>query len=283
MNQFDNRRKLIDLVDKKREKWAQEEAEGEVLLCPSCQEKINPRDLEDQFYVCPSCSYHLTMPAKNRLEMLFGKNYSLEQDEVVYTNPNDFPNYIEKLEENAEKSGLKEAIQWGRALLVYQEIVFFALDSSFIMGSMGSYVGEQITKAFEFAGERGLGILGISTSGGARMQEGLYSLLQMVKTVGACQAYADQGGCFISLLTNPTTGGVTASYSMLGDINLAEPGALIGFAGPRVIKETIGRDLPEGFQTAEFLEEKGFVDKIVERKDQVKVLELLFRIHRKGA
>ena len=194
-------------------------------------------------------------------------------------NPLDFPEYSEKQAELQTKTGLNDAVITGTATIKGSPVVIGVMDSRFMMGSMGSVVGEKITRAFEYATEKGLPVVMFTASGGARMQEGIVSLMQMAKTSGAVKLHSDAGGLYISVMTDPTTGGVTASFASLGDIIIAEPKVLIGFAGRRVIEGTIKQRLPEDFQLAEFMHEKGFVDMIVERRKMRSVLSHLLKLH----
>lgn len=279
---FENRKRILDLVKDNREKLDYppkiELPDDYFSNCPSCSQVLITNRLDESLYICPICKHHLRMPRLERLKMLFSDYRPMEED-FVYENKIDYPNYEEKLRSEEEKTGFQEALSWGEGLINNHRVIYFVLDPNFIMGSMGHYVGEQISKSMEHAMENKLPLIGISASGGARMQEGIFSLLQMSKTCGALKRFQDQGGLFISMLTDPTTGGVTASYALLGDVNIGEPGALIGFAGPRVIRETIGQNLPEGFQTSESLEKNGFLDLIVSRPDQVEILSRIIDLH----
>ncbi|MFI3312682.1 MAG: acetyl-CoA carboxylase carboxyltransferase subunit beta, partial [Eubacteriales bacterium] len=201
---------------------------------------------------------------------------------IVATNPLDFPGYDEKVGNLQVKTGITEAIVTATGRIDNRNVAIAVLDSRFLMGSMGIAVGEKLTRLIELASQNRYPLIIFSASGGARMQEGIFSLMQMAKTSGALAKYGDKGLPYISVLTNPTTGGVTASFASLGDIMLAEPGALIGFAGPRVIEQTIGQKLPEGFQRSEFLEEHGFIDQVVPRKELRRTLSRLLSLHTKG-
>ena len=197
-------------------------------------------------------------------------------------NPLNYPNYDEKIQNLKEKTGLNDSVVTGKCQIYGKDCVLCVMDSSFIMGSMGSVVGEKITRAFEYATENELPIIIFTASGGARMQEGIVSLMQMAKVSAAASKHSEAGLLYVTVLTDPTTGGVTASFAMLGDIILAEPNTLIGFAGPRVIEQTIKQKLPEGFQKAEFLLEHGFVDAIIERQNLKKTLSTILKIHKKN-
>ncbi len=239
--------------------------------CPSCAEIIYKPELERNFHVCIKCKYHFRIRGQEYLRLLLDDGRLEEMDadmqSVDFLKFKAQKRYAEQLKAATKKTGLKEAVRTGLGKINGHEVIICVMDFSFIGGSMGSVVGEKIARAARRALERRLPLIVISASGGARMMEGAMSLMQMAKTSAELSRLHDAGVLFISILTDPTTGGVTASYAMLGDINLAEPGALIGFAGPRVIKQTIGQDLPAGFQRAEFLLEHGFVDSIVERHE----------------
>lgn len=281
-DRFHDRKKLIEIIKKNRDKlkWEnrKELPSDYFIKCSSCKDILIAGMVEDNLHLCPKCGFHLRMPLKKRFDYLFD-DYELKQDKVEYKNRIDYPSYLEKLEQLKESAGTEEAVKWGVGMIGNNRVCFFALDPVFLMGSMGSYVGEQVTKAFEYASENELPVLGISASGGARMQEGIFSLMQMAKTMGAIKRFYDKNLFYLSLLTHPTTGGVSASFALMGDINIAEPGALIGFAGPRVIKETIGEELPIGFQTSEFVCESGFIDMVVGRRDLRKTIEKLMEMH----
>ncbi len=232
---------------------------------------IDTDELEANFYVSPEDGYHVRIGSQKYFEILFDENQFKELNPKLESKDplrfEDTKRYVDRLKEAKKKTELKDAIRTAYGRVNNHEIVIACMDFSFIGGSMGSVVGEKITRSIDFCIENRIPFLLISKSGGARMMEAAYSLMQMAKTSMKLALLSEAKIPYISLLTDPTTGGVTASYAMLGDINIAEPGALIGFAGPRVIKETIGKDLPEGFQTSEFLLEHGFLDKIVHRKD----------------
>lgn len=245
--------------------------EGLWFQCKKCKATSTTKALRENFFKCPKCDYHTAIGSKEYFDMLFDNGqYTRLFDELVSVDALNFVDlkpYSKRLEESMAKTGLKDAIAVAEGTIGGNPIVIAAMDFRFIGGSMGSVVGEKIARAIDRAIETRSALLIISKSGGARMMESAFSLMQMAKTSAKLTLLAKARLPYISLMTDPTTGGVTASYAMLGDINLAEPGALIGFAGPRVIRETIKRDLPEGFQTAEFLLEHGFVDLVVNRKD----------------
>ncbi len=253
------------------------------LSCPSCKKVFFSRDMAENCYVCPHCGHHLRIGARDRLTLLADPGTFEEMNAGLAANdPIAFPGYQEKLHRAQEASGEQEAVVTGFCRIGGYNCGLFLMDPNFIMGSLGTGTGEKITRLFEAATEQGLPVIGYAVSGGARMQEGILSLMQMAKTSGAVQLHGANGNLYISVLTNPTTGGVTASFAMLGDIILAEPQALIGFAGPRVIEQTMRQKLPEGFQRAEFLLEKGFIDQIVPRTEQKKTLAYLLGLHQRG-
>ena len=239
--------------------------------CPKCEEILFKRELQKALWVCRRCQYHFRIKSEDYLKMIIdGDLYDELNRDMVSVDPLKFKadkKYADQLISTRIKTGKKEVLTTVVAQMNHHKIVLAIMDFSFIGGSMGSVVGEKMARAIDYARKKSLPLITISASGGARMQEGAYSLMQMAKTSAKLALYSQSGGMYISILTDPTTGGVTASYAMLGDVILAEPGALIGFAGPRVIKQTIGQDLPEDFQRAEFLLEKGFIDHIVHRKD----------------
>ena len=248
-----------------------EAPEGVWYNCTSCKQTSTMKELKDNFYKCPKCDYHTRIGSKHYFQLLFDDHeYELLFEEVIskdILNFVDVKKYPDRLKEAYKKTNLTDAIAVGKGLVGGKRMVIACMDFSFIGGSMGSVVGERIARAIDTSVKTKTPLLIISKSGGARMMESAFSLMQMAKTSAKLTQLARAAVPFFSLMTDPTTGGVTASFAMLGDINISEPGALIGFAGPRVIKETIKRDLPEGFQTAEFLLEKGFLDFILNRKD----------------
>ena len=248
--------------------------------CNKCGQPIYVEDVKNNFYVCPKCGGYFRVHAYRRIEMIADEGSFEEWNkEMPFCNPLDFPGYEKKVLAAREKTRLDEAIVIGKCAIEANPAVMGVCDARFIMSSMGHVVGEKITQAVERATAEKLPVILFACSGGARMQEGIVSLMQMAKTSAALKRHHEAGQLFVSVLTDPTTGGVTASFAMLGDIILAEPHALIGFAGPRVIEQTIGQKLPEGFQRAEFLLEHGFVDMIVERKDQKQVLGQILKLH----
>ena len=251
--------------------------------CPGCGEESGALDWSRNGQVCTRCGYHGPIGAYSRLSMILDPGSFRELEEkLAPADPLDFPGYPEKLAALREDTGLRDAAVAALGRIEDHKAVFVVLDSRFLMGSMGTAVGEKVTRAAEYAEKRKLPLVIFSASGGARMQEGIFSLMQMAKTAAAIQRFQSGGGLYISCLTHPTPGGVTASFASLGDIMLAEPGALVGFAGPRVIEQTIGQELPEGFQRAEYLLDHGFLDQIVPRSQWRPVLGRLLALHEKG-
>ena len=251
--------------------------------CPSCGVESSALDWSRSQQVCPRCGYHAPVGAYYRLSMILDPGSFQELDEKLEpANPLDFPGYPEKLEQMQEDTGLRDAAVSCVGEIQRHKAVLAVLDSRFIMASMGTAVGEKVTRAAEYAMRHKLPLIIFAASGGARMQEGIFSLMQMAKTAAAIERFQSKGGLYISCLTHPTTGGVTASFASLGDIMLSEPGALIGFAGPRVIEQTIGEKLPAGFQRAEYLLDHGFLDQIVPRNEWRSVLGQLLALHEKG-
>ena len=252
-----------------------------VIECPFCGRELDKDKVIKRKYACYECGYYFRVRTNNRIKMVADRG-SFEQwfEDLVESNPLSFEGYEEKLEATREKTGLTEAVTVGKCRIYGEEAVIGVCDSRFLMGSMGHVVGERITAAVERATELRLPVFIFCCSGGARMQEGIISLMQMAKTTAAIKRHSDAGLFYCTILTDPTTGGVTASFATVGDVIMAEPGALIGFAGPRVIKQTIGQDLPEGFQRAEFQVEKGFADGIVKREDLRKTIYYLIVANR---
>ena len=250
--------------------------------CPNCRKDIPLSRLWANNLVC-SCGYHFRMKARQRIQMIVDRDsFQALYADVKAGNPLNFPGYQEKVETVRQISGEEEAVICGTAQIGNEKSCLFVMESYFMMGSMGSAVGEKITRLFEYATERRLPVIGFTVSGGARMQEGLLSLMQMAKTSAAVKRHSDAGLLYIAVLTDPTTGGVTASFAMEADIILAEPGATVGFAGARVIEQTTRKSLPSGFQTAEFVLEHGFIDRIVSRSEQKKLLSELLQMHGGG-
>ena len=254
--------------------------DGLMRKCNACKAAVFVDEVKRNHYICPHCGNYFHMPAYKRIKMLVDKNSFEEWDaHMEEKNPLSYKGYGEKLRALREKTGLDEAVVTGKGSIMGMPVALGVCDCRFLMSSMGEVVGEKITRVFERATKEQLPVILYICSGGARMQEGLVSLMQMAKTSMALRKHSDAGLLYVPVLTDPTTGGVTASFAMLGDIILAEPKALIGFAGPRVIEQTIGQKLPKGFQRAEFLLEHGFVDRIVEREDQRLVLADILKLH----
>ena len=253
----------------------------ETVVCPACKKELIKATVVKKKYVCYECGHYFRVRAKNRIKMVADAgSFEAWGEELTTGNPLNFPEYEDKVAQTQEKTGLKEGVTIGKCTIYGEQTVLGVIDARFMMGSMGHVVGERITMAMERATEEKLPVILFCCSGGARMQEGIISLMQMAKTSGAVKRHSDAGLLYVPVLTDPTTGGVTASFAMLGDIILAEPKALIGFAGPRVIEQTIGQKLPEGFQRAEFQLEHGFVDAIVERENLKRTLFQILKAHR---
>ncbi|WP_106496932.1 acetyl-CoA carboxylase, carboxyltransferase subunit beta [Lentibacillus sp. Marseille-P4043] len=257
--------------------------EGLMKKCDGCHKIYYRKEMRKNNYVCPNCGYHHPLNAWERIASLFDEGTFHEWDkQLVSGNPLGFPGYEEKLEKDRVKTGLNEGVVTGEGMIEGQRTAFSVMDSSFRMGSMGSVMGEKIARAIENAKNDGLPFVIFTASGGARMQEGALSLMQMAKTSVAIERFSDAGGLMISVMTHPTTGGVSASFASLGDYNLAEPGALIGFAGRRIIEQTIREKLPNDFQTAEFLFKHGQLDQVVHRNDLKQMLSTMLAMHQKG-
>ena len=269
-----------DREDRNQEKKEPSAPEGLWLKCPKCGEVVYRDDVKAHGYVCPKCEGYFRIGTRTRIRMVADKGTFQEWFTDLETeNPLEYPGYEEKIADLQEKTKLHEAVTVGKCMVNGLETVLGVCDARFLMGSMGYVVGEKITRAFERATEEKLPVVLFTSSGGARMQEGIVSLMQMAKTSAAIRKHSEAGLFYLPVLTDPTTGGVTASFAMLGDVILAEPGALIGFAGPRVIAQTIGQKLPEGFQRAEFLVEKGIIDGVVERQELKETVWKLLNIH----
>ncbi|MBN8200825.1 MULTISPECIES: acetyl-CoA carboxylase, carboxyltransferase subunit beta [Bacillaceae] len=261
----------------------QDVPEGIMTKCPNCKKIMYTKELVKNLKVCFHCQYHHTMNSKERLESFLDANSFEEINaNMISENPLNFPDYIEKLEKDREKTKINEAVVTGTGTVNGQKLAVAVMDSTFRMGSMGSVVGEKITRAIEKADELGVPFIIFTASGGARMQEGVLSLMQMAKTSVALKRFSDNGGLIISIMTHPTTGGVSASFASLGDYNLAEPGALIGFAGRRIIEQTIREELPEDFQTAEFLLKHGQLDAVIPRTELKDKISAILSIHQPG-
>lgn len=256
---------------------------GKWVKCNKCKEILYKETIRENLNICPNCGNYFRMHINRRLESIIDEGtYKRFELNIETNNPLNLEDYPKKLKTLREKTGLEEAIACGTGKINGEDVVICIMDSGFLMGSMGAVVGEKITYSIEQAIRLKLPIIIFSVSGGARMQEGIISLMQMAKTTAALTKLDEAGLLYISVLTDPTYGGVTASFASLGDIILAEPGAMIGFAGQRVIEQTIGEKLPEGFQTAEFLLEHGFIDKIVKREDMKETLYKLICYHKGG-
>jgi acetyl-CoA carboxylase carboxyl transferase subunit beta len=250
------------------------------IKCPSCGEKLYSEEVEANLNSCKYCEHHFRIGNVERLRMIADEGSFVEIDkDMMSINTLDYPGYLEKIAGYQKSSGITEAVVTGTCTIDGIKVVIGVMDSNFMMGSMGSVVGEKVTRAIEKAMAEKLPLIIFTASGGARMQEGIISLMQMAKTSSALKRFSDSGGLYITVITDPTTGGVTASFAMLGDIIIGEKGALIGFAGKRVIEQTIKQKLPDEFQTVEFLKEKGFIDTIVARKDMKALLSRILILH----
>ncbi|HIQ79998.1 MAG TPA: acetyl-CoA carboxylase carboxyltransferase subunit beta [Candidatus Scatavimonas merdigallinarum] len=250
------------------------------MKCPKCKTLLLASDMEETNKVCTKCGHHLRLSARERIALLADRDSFEEANgDMESKNILAFPEYDRKLKSSKLKSGENESVITGIARIGGIRTVLCVMESGFMMGSMGTVTGEKITRAFEYATKHSLPVVVCTASGGARMQEGILSLMQMAKTSAAVKRHSDQGLLYITVLTDPTTGGVTASFAMEGDVILAEPNALIGFAGPRVIEQTIRQKLPKDFQTAEFLLDKGFIDAVVKRKDLKMTIIKLLKLH----
>ena len=276
----------IRKVNQKEEKRVKNEKASDMMIgkwvkCDSCKEIIYKDELHDNMSVCPNCGKHFRLSARRRIKQVADEGTFKEVGgDILTKDPLNFKGYMKKVELLKEKTKIDEAVKCGECEIEGEKAILAVMDGNFLMGSMGQAVGERITLAIETAIKKKLPLIIFCVSGGARMQEGIVSLMQMAKTSSAIARLNEKGLLYISVLTDPTTGGVTASFASLGDIILAEPKALIGFAGPRVIEQTINQKLPEGFQSSEFLLEHGFIDKIVERKDMKETIAKLIRMHK---
>ena len=276
----------VKKVNEKEEKRVKNEKASDMMIgkwvkCDKCKEIIYKEDLHQNSSVCPNCGKHFRLSSRRRIKQIADEGTFKEIGADILTkDPLNFKGYMKKVEILKEKTKIEEAVKCGICEIEGEKAVLAVMDGNFLMGSMGSAVGERITLAIETATKKKLPLIIFCVSGGARMQEGIISLMQMAKTSSALVKLDKAGQLYISVLTDPTTGGVTASFASLGDIILAEPHALIGFAGPRVIEQTIKQKLPEGFQSSEFLLEHGFIDMIVERKDMKSTIAKLIRLHK---
>ncbi len=266
---------------------ANNELEGENFIprarritCKKCQKKVSVSQIRKNSFICPECGNYFSVRSRRRILMLCDRrSFSEMYADMESENILGFPEYDEKLSAAREKSREKEGVICGEGRIGGVRCCIFAMDAYFMMGSMGAVVGEKITRLFEYAAERSLPVIGVTVSGGARMQEGMISLFQMSKVSAAVKRHSDKGNLYVVILTNPTTGGVDASFAMLGDITLAEPGARVGFAGPRVIEKTLNQALPKNFQRAERVLECGFIDRVVPRDGLRHDLERILKLH----
>ena len=272
--------KKVTVTDTKANTKASDMMVGKWIKCDNCKEILYKEDVRANYSVCPNCGKHFRLSSRRRIAQIIDEDTFEELNADLHTtDPIKFEGYLQKVKSLEEKTKIKEAVRTGIGKINGISVAIGVMDANFMMGSMGEVVGEKITRLIETAIEKHLPVILFCASGGARMQEGMVSLMQMAKTSAALSKLNKAGLLYISVFTDPTTGGVTASFASLGDVILAEPGALIGFAGPRVIEQTINQKLPEGFQRAEFLLEHGFVDRIVERKDMKNELFNILKLH----
>ena len=272
--------KLNKKVNEPTKKGTYKDSEPVMTKCPQCKSLLYTKELVNNVHVCPKCEYHFPITSDERLDALFDKNSKkLLFTNITSKNPLNFPNYVSKLENDKRRTGLNEALRVAHGEIDGHEVVIAVMDTRVRMGSMGSAVGEMLAQAFNYATDHRLPVIVFTASGGARMQEGILSLMQMAKVSVAIERHSSHGLLYVAYMTHPTTGGVSASFASVGDINLAESGALIGFAGRRVIEETIKEKLPKDFQTAEFLIEHGQLDKVVDRTEMRSVLAQILRLH----
>ena len=272
--------KKVTVTDTKANTKASDMMVGKWIKCDNCKEILYKEDVRANYSVCPNCGKHFRLSSRRRIAQIIDDGTFEEMDANLHTtDPIGFEEYLQKINSLEEKTKIKEAVRTGIGKINGISVAIAVMDGNFLMGSMGEVVGEKITRLVEKAIEKRLPVIIFCASGGARMQEGMVSLMQMAKTSAAISKLNKAGLLYISVLTDPTTGGVTASFASLGDIILAEPGALIGFAGPRVIEQTIKQKLPEGFQRSEFLLEHGFIDRIVERKEMKNEIYKILKLH----
>lgn len=256
---------------------------GMYIKCGQCQKQLYQKDLANNHYACSECGYHFRISARERVENILDiSSFNELFYELKSANPLSFEGYEEKVQQQMKKTGENEGVVTGVGTINGEKLAIAVMNPKYMMGSMGSVIGEKLTLITEHATNRKLPLVIFTASGGARMQEGIFSLMQMAKTSMALERHREAGLLYISVLTDPTTGGVTASFAMLGDIILSEPNALIGFAGPRVIEQTIRQKLPAGFQRAEFLLDHGFIDKIIKRTELATTIGLLLKLHKGG-
>lgn len=283
MNPFQERKDVMKAIHRlahAKEPAAKIRRDKEPVECRACGETAMREEWRDNLYICPHCGNHRGMTAASRIRITADPGSFREFGRSIRGgNPLGFPGYTEKIQGMRDKTNLNDAVVTGTAKIHGRRTVLVVMDNRFMMGSMGMAVGEKVTRAFEYATKKKLPVIVFSTSGGARMQEGMMSLLQMAKTSAAVAKHDEAGLLYVSVMTHPTTGGVTASFAMLGDIQLAEPDALIGFAGPRVIEQTIGEKLPKGFQRAQFQYDHGFLDRIVDRREMRDTLGRILELH----
>ena len=283
---IDKIKKRMDYGDNENQENQEKEHRSDIPIgkwvkCDKCKQILYKESLHQNYSICPNCGNHFRLSSRRRVDHIIDKGTFEEFElDIQTSNPLEMPEYIKKLDTLKEKTGLDEAVKCGIGDINSEKVVLCVMDSNFMMGSMGKVVGEKITYSIEKAIELHLPIIIFCASGGARMQEGIVSLMQMAKTSAAVKKLHKAGNLYITVLTDPTYGGVTASFASLGDIILAEPSAMIGFAGQRVIKHSIGEDLPGGVQTAEFLLEHGFIDKVVNRKDMKETLHKLLLLNK---
>ena len=277
---FKNRHRQLQDFRRLLQPQKKDKTDEKKAVCPGCGKENSLSRLKAELYVCPVCGHHMRISARERIRQLTDeKSFREMYKDMAVADPEEFRGYSEKLTAAQRRTGLKDSVITGTATINGTKCAIAVMDSFFMMGSMGSVTGEKITLLTEYATKKKLPLIISCCSGGARMQEGIISLFQMSKTAAALKKFSEKGGLYISLLTHPTTGGVSASFAMLGDIIIAEPGAMVGFAGKRVIEKTINRQLPDNFQTAEFVQEKGFVDIISHRHNLKAVISGLLKLH----
>ncbi len=281
MNPFQNRKIFLNkLAEQKPSNFNKVSITTKMIVCKSCNNEVENTQIRNNSNICPLCGYYFPLSARRRLEGVFDNaKYKELFSNIVSNDPLSYPNYEEKIQGLKDNTGLKESVVCAVGEINNVKTAVAVMDTRFLMGSLGSATGERITQLFEYATRFKMPVVIFTASGGARMQEGIYSLFQMAKTASALKAHSDKGLLYITVLTNPTTGGVTASFASLGDVIIAEPKALVAFAGPRVIEQTIRQKLPEGFQTAEYVLDSGFIDMIVKRDDMKYTLGNILKIH----
>lgn len=280
MDYFKSKKSLLQKIKDYRKNKKKHKKDMEFILCSSCKKLTSKEELSKNYYICPECNSYLKMPVDERLNSIFD-SYEIIDFKIDNNNPINFPQYKEKLEDTKKNTNLKEAVVVVKGDINGLSTYAFILDSSFLMGSLSRNVGHIIAKTFDLANYESLPVVSFVASGGARMQEGIFSLMQMANTTFALRSHSENKNLYLSIMTNPTTGGVSASFANLGDINIAEPKAMIGFTGPRVIEQTINKKLPEGFQSAEFLLEHGFLDSIVQRENLKDYISKILEYHQR--